>query len=313
MKVLFKGNDCHGFAAVVIFCLLEGFDVALFPEPRMDPLLQGAGPPSVDHADGIQVRKQRVVKIFVELRRSFVHVFPDEIDLGGDAGGLSETGGEAGAAGLAPLAGPVGAVFPDGDDIVHADLGAQDAHAHVQLAVLVRKGGDDGVVVHAQDADIIPDLQLQGLVALHRCLGALDAALRLHGLQAFAKLCPLFFQLPHQSGVAGQSVDLADRGIRSLLGFRKDALRFLPRLFQDLFLPLVQVLVAKQLTTMSNALKTLKTPPKSSRELNRHTQFKQDENCAFWLTTTKSPMQKLKIWQSRLQNKLKQTYAIREE
>ena len=120
------------------------------------------------------------------------------------------------------------------------DLRMQDAHAHLQVSLLIRKGHDGSLQVHGLHEHGVADLKLLRIddpaVLRHggRSLVRAFAALFLHGVHLLAKPRALPFHLPGGIGLSAVAVVVADRFIRVSLRIPQDLSRFLPGFGQDL-------------------------------------------------------------------------------
>lgn len=88
---LFEIHDRDARVPFAKFGEMVGFDVFLTAQIFVDAFSEGAGPFSVDDADCVEMREQRIVKIFIQLSDCLVHSFSEKVDLRADRKGFTHS------------------------------------------------------------------------------------------------------------------------------------------------------------------------------------------------------------------------------
>ena len=114
------------------------------------------------------MREEGIVQVFVEFAEGLIDRLSDQINLGGDVGSLAETRRAAAAALFRALR--HSCLLLNEDHIVRGNLRAKHAHADKEAIIFIRQGRDNGLVVHAEHADRVADVENRGLCRLYSLL-----------------------------------------------------------------------------------------------------------------------------------------------
>ena len=122
----------------------------------MHPFPERPGSLAMHDPHRLEVRHAGIIQILFKRRDRLIHRHAQEVDLRGHRSGLGHAD-PAGAGALQSRSADRHLV--NQLQIFDIHLGMQDAHAHLQIPLLIRQRRHAALQIHGPDKDGIPDLQ----------------------------------------------------------------------------------------------------------------------------------------------------------